>query len=246
VRIDVDRNRHLAELAADERKACLVLANRRLALGFEYRIDQRKLPRRRGFFGENAVAPAKEMQIFSLVADLIERGKAGANVKVDVAEIGMLRHVKANRDGRRIAVADLEIDVAHRRIERVRSGVRDGIVGRHGARRRKRHPPAGAAAVAGTSARKHHHHAHAILKARRVIGQHQDGARGSVAEDAHARPHKDGPREPVSPRWYEDDALAGVAFGFVDRGLDRGAVVGGSIGVSAELLRGEVDRLWVV
>ena len=38
-------------------------------------------------------------------------------MEIHVAEIGVLRDMKADGDRRRIAVADFEIDVAHRRIE---------------------------------------------------------------------------------------------------------------------------------
>ena len=57
------------------------------------------------------------MQILGLVADLGQRGEAGTDMEIHVAEIGMLRDVEADRHRGRVAVADLEIDVAHRRVE---------------------------------------------------------------------------------------------------------------------------------
>ena len=43
-----------------------------------------------------------------------ERREARTNVEVDVAQIGMLRNVKANGDGRGVVVANFEIDIAER------------------------------------------------------------------------------------------------------------------------------------
>ena len=117
------------------------------------RINQRELPCGRSLFRENSVAPAVEVQVLGFVADLVERGEAGAQVKVHVAQKGVLRDMEANRDRRRIAVADLEIDVAHRRIKRVGIGIGDVVVGRHRSRRRKRNAVPGAGAAREVSGR---------------------------------------------------------------------------------------------
>ena len=147
-----------------------------------------------------------------------------------------------------IAVADFEIDVAHRRIERAGIGVGDVVVGRHGARRRKAERAYAGAVTpgAGTRAGEHHHDAHALLKARRVVRQHEDGARCAIAEDSHARPDIDGAREPVTARGDEHDAFAGVVVGLVDRRLDGGAVVGFSIGVDSKLLGAQINGLGII
>ena len=75
LRIDVDGDRHIAKRVADQGEADLMLADRRFALAFEDRIDQRELPGRRSLLGEDAVAAAVEMQVLGLVADLVSAAR---------------------------------------------------------------------------------------------------------------------------------------------------------------------------
>ncbi len=117
------------------------------------------------------------MQILGLVADLGERGQAGADMEIHVAEIGVLGDVEADGDRRRVAVADLEIDVAHGRIEcawnrRRRCASLGGTLpgGGNGTRM-----PVRGVCAAGTRAGEHHHDAHAFLKTRRVVRQQEHG-----------------------------------------------------------------------
>ncbi len=212
--IDVDGRRRVAEAVADEREADLVLADGGFALAVEDGVNERELPGGRGFFGEDAVAAAVEAQIFGLVADLVERGEARAHVEVHVAEIGVLRDVKADGDGGRIAGADLEVDVAHRRVERVGIGVGDGVIWRHGSGRRK-----GNTARRMAKSAEDDHDAHALLKSGRVVAENEDGARGAIAEDAHPGPDVERSRDAVTARGDEDDAFA-VILRFVDGRLD--------------------------
>src|ERR1700722_4405204 len=114
-----------------------MFADRRLALAVEGRINQRELPGRGRLLGEDAIATAEEVQILGFVADLCQRGKSRTDVKIDVAEIRMLRDMEANGNCGRIALADFKIDVAYRRIERIRIGVRNGLIWRHASRWRK-------------------------------------------------------------------------------------------------------------
>ena len=58
-------------------------------------------------------------------------------MEIHVAEIGVLGDVEADATAAGIAIADLEIDVAHGRIECAGIGVGDVGIGRHGVRRRK-------------------------------------------------------------------------------------------------------------
>ncbi len=139
VRIDVDRHGHVTERVPDEREAGHVLANRGVALAVEHRVQQRELPERRRVVGEDAVTAAVEMQVFRFVADLGERGEARADVEIHVTQVAVLGDMETDRDGGRVAVADLEVDIAHGRIERARSGVGNGVVRGNAAGRRKRH-----------------------------------------------------------------------------------------------------------
>ena len=71
-----------------------MLADGGLALPVEDGIDQRELPVRRRVLGQDAVAAAAEMQVLHFVADLGQRGEAGSDVEVHVAEEAVLRDVE--------------------------------------------------------------------------------------------------------------------------------------------------------
>jgi hypothetical protein len=88
--------------------------------------------------------------------------------EVDVAQDAVLRDMEADRDRGGVAVADLEVDVRHRRVERrlVRAG--DRVVRGHQAGRRERHArrtPLATRAAAGARVREVDHHAEPGLEA---------------------------------------------------------------------------------
>ncbi len=248
VRVDIDADRNITERVANEGQARLVLADGRFALAFEQRIDECELPGRRRLVGEDAVTSTVELQVLRVVSDLGERGQARAGVEVHVAQVRMLRRMKADADGRRVAVADLEIDIAHRGVKGSRIRVRDRVIRRHAAHGRKRNAEA-AAASAGEAARpctgEHHHDSDAFLEARRIGREHEYGPRRAEPENAHAWPDVDSPGQPVATGGYEEDAFADVVFGLVDGRLNGSAVVGLSIAFRAELRGGKVDGLGV-
>src|SRR5271168_4299773 len=159
------------------------------------------------------------MQVFRFVADLVERGQPGADMKVHVSEECVLRDMEANGDGRGIAFADLEVDVAHRRIKRSGIGVGNGVIWRNAARRREWNAARYAIRIACARTREHDHDAHTFLKAGRVVGEHENRARGSIAKHAYAGPYIDSVREPIPAGGKKDDALAHVVLSLVDRGL---------------------------
>ena len=167
-------------------------------------------------------------------------------MKIHVAEIGVLSDMKADGDGRRVACADLEIDVAHCRIERVFVCVGHIVVRRHAAWGRKRDAAAGAKYGGWTCACKHDHVAHPSLKTGSVVAKQEDWARVAIADETHARPEIDGAREPVAARVHKHNSLANAAFCFVNGRLNRRGVIGDSVAVYAKFLRGEIDRLGIV
>jgi hypothetical protein len=111
-----------------------VLADRRVALAVEGRVDQGELPGRRGLLGDDAVAAAVEVDVLHDVAGLVDAGEGRAQAEVHVAEEGVLGHAEPHRRRGRIAVADLDVDIAHRRIEGAGIGVAH-LVGRRDHRR---------------------------------------------------------------------------------------------------------------
>ena len=117
----------MADGVVDQRQLSFVLANGGLALAVEGGIEERELPGGRGFFGEEAVAAAFDMQVLGFIACLVNGGEAGADVEVDVGEERVLGNVKTDGDSGGIAVADFEIDVADGGVEGVGVGVGDVI-----------------------------------------------------------------------------------------------------------------------
>ncbi len=152
-----------------------MLADGGLALTLEHGIDQGELPGGRSLFGQNAVTSTIEVEILGLIADLVQRGETGAGMEVHVAEKSVLRGVEADRDRGGVAVADLEIDVAHGRIEGTGIGVGDLAIRRHAAGWGKRHAEARCQSTARTRAGEHDHHADTFLKTRRVGREHEHG-----------------------------------------------------------------------
>ena len=190
MRVDVDGCWQIAERIADKSDAGLMFANGRLALAVKDRIEQSELPRRRCLVGKDAIASAVEVQVFRFISNFGQGGEARSDAEVHVAEISMLRHVKAYTNGGRVAVADLEIDIAHGRIERPGIGVGDGVIGRHAIGRWKGNAAAAwSRALARPRTGEDDHHAHALLKPRRIVSQQEDGPGSAIAEQAHARPY---------------------------------------------------------
>ncbi len=151
MRIDVDGLRHIAETVVVEGEASFVLADGGLALSFKGGIEQRELPAGRRLDGHDAVVAAVEMEIFGFVADVLERGKAGLDMEVHVGEEAVLRNVEADGDRGGVAVAEVEIDVAHGGVEGAGVGIDNFVGKRHRAfkGRAERHWWASASASGG-------------------------------------------------------------------------------------------------
>ena len=128
-------------------------------------------------------------------------------------------------DRARVPVADLDVDVAHRRVEGPGSGV-----GRTAA--------AGPPVAPGPRAREEHHLVFGVpvLVAGRVGRQHEHRALRAVPDQPDRRPHVDGLRQPVPALGDEDDALADGFLHPVDRLLDGLGIVGDAVALRAERL----------
>ena len=227
--VDLDPDRHVADAGVDQRQPGLVLADRCIALPVERRIEQRVLPRGRGLFGEDTVATAEEPQVLADVADLVDAGEPRADMEVDMAEIRVLRQVEAHRGRGGVAVADLEIDVAHRRIEGAGVRIADRRIERHAGLRRHRDLRRCSAAI-GTRAGEEQHVRHAGLEAGGRRTEHDHRPRLADPEQPDARPDEDRPRYPVAAGGEEYDPLAalGTRRG-IDRTLERRGIVGHAV-----------------
>ena len=191
-------DRHVAETDIHQGQRGFMLADRRFALAFELAVEQGELPGGRGLLRQDAVAAAEEAQILGLVGDLVQARQARADVEIHVAEIIVLRAMEADADRACIALADLEIDVAHRRIEGAGIGVGDLGIGRHAAGRREGHAERRGVRAAswrwrpGRKPAKITMSADALGEARRVVAQHEHRAVRAPADHPHRRPDIDG------------------------------------------------------
>src|SRR5437763_11399847 len=142
-----------------------------------------------------------------------------------MGEKGVLRYVKADSHRSGIAIANLEVDVAHCRIKCVGVSVGDVGIGRHCARRRKGDWTAGTGGLAGPAASEHYHDSHTLLEARCMGRQHEDWTRRAVSDEPHAGPDVDRARERVTACGNKDNALSPCACRLVDRGLKSSRTV---------------------
>ena len=166
----------------------------------------------------DAVLAAVEMEVFDLVADVLQSRPGRAEAEIHVGEIAVLGDMEADADGGGIAGADLDVDIAHRAVERAGAAVRRGAAARPRVRRRKtactcRFPP-------GTG---------------RVLGQGQDRPAVAVADQADAGPDVDGLREAVGPLRDEQDAGPGAGRDLVDGLLQGGGIVRNSVATDREV-----------
>ena len=122
----------LLKVVVDQGEAGFVLENCGAALAVKGGIEQCELPAGGGAAGDDGVLAAVEVEVLGLVADVFERGHAGADVEVHVGEEAVLRDVKANADGAGIAFAEIEVDVADGGVEGAGVGVDDSDGGRDG------------------------------------------------------------------------------------------------------------------
>jgi hypothetical protein len=136
-----------------------------------------------------------------------------------VTQVGVLGDMEPDCDGGRVALADFEVDVAHRRVKRTGVGVGNVVVRRNGTGRWKCDGAASARALVAREAGEHDHDAHALLETWRIRRKQEDGTGSTVADEADARPDVDGAHERVAAGGDEDDAFALCAGGLVDGGL---------------------------
>src|ERR1017187_3012877 len=116
--LDLDCCGHILEAVVHQREPCLMFLDRCFTLTLERGIEQSELPSRGRPASYDSILPTIKVQVFSLVANVVKSGHAGADVEVHVCEKAMLSNVKANTDRARIAFPDCEIHIAHRRIKR--------------------------------------------------------------------------------------------------------------------------------
>ena len=158
--------------------------------------------------------PFVEMEIVGEISAVVNAGEAGAEAKIDVREIAVLREARADADGAGIAVADFDVDVRHRGVEGAGRGVARRFV-----------------ILRATAGEEDHvlRMVFVAIEAGRVRCEDEDGARGAVADEADAGPDVDGVGEAVAAGGDEDDALVVGFLDGVDGSLDGVGVVGEAV-----------------
>ncbi len=235
--VDFDANRYIAQCYVDQRQAGLMFANRRARLALEARIQHGELPGRRGLLGHDAIASAQEAQVLDEVAGLVDAGKSASETEIHVAEVGMLRNPEADRGRRRVAGPDLDVDVAHHRIERAGIRVRDLRIEGHVRRRRKWYPRfAGARPrahrIAKSGTREDHHAADTALEARGVAAQDQDRTLRADTVQPHTGCDEQRVADPIAPGRQEDHATRRVFRRRIQPVLDRIRVIGAPVALA--------------
>ena len=119
-RIDRDGGGNVPEHRVNQRKAGLVFFDRGHRLAFKRGVHQRELPAWRRLPRDDSVLPAIEVKVFGFVAPVMNAAQAGADPKIHVRQIRVLGIAGAHANRARVAVLNLQVDIAHRRIERAR------------------------------------------------------------------------------------------------------------------------------
>ena len=154
--------------------------------------------------------------------------------------------------GGRVVLADLNVHIAHRRIECAGVGIRNRCVRRHRAFNRL-----GGSACCKVDARpgpgprprptagKQKHVSQALLVSWRVVPKHKHRTRSAISDDAHRGPHVNRARDPISSRRNEKNSLAMLRRS-VNRCLEHFAVIGHAIAMHGEVFVSEINGLRVL
>ena len=114
----------------DKGESSFIFADRGLPLAVKGGVDEGELPGGRGLARQDAVLATVEVKILGLVRDLMDSREPEPMEKSMWLRKECWAAVEANGDRARVARADLEIDIADRRIESAGVGV--GNIGRMG------------------------------------------------------------------------------------------------------------------
>jgi len=149
-----------------------------------------------------------DMNVARLIADHFERRFGGAEFEICVRDEAVLRHVEADGDSGRVAVPQLEIDVAETAVERELAGVRDGLTCWRTLVCVPQHVVIGPA-----------------LESVRVCRQNENGATCAIADEANAGPNVDGMLDWVASFFDEDNPVMCRLLQVIDCGLEGGALI---------------------
>src|ERR1041384_2146536 len=107
----------------DQGESSLVLADSCQFLTLEGGVHESELPARRWLPRQDSVLPPDKTDVFGFVPAIVNAGQSGPDPELHVGEIAVLCVSCPHADRTAIALSDLQIDVAHRRVKRPRRGV---------------------------------------------------------------------------------------------------------------------------
>ncbi len=236
--VDGDGGGDVAEMRPYQRDAGRGLADGRLALALEIQVDRRELPAWRWHASPDAIAASEKAHILHHIAGVMDAGQTASGAKVHVRQETVLRIGAPHADGARIALADLNIHVAHGGVECAGSGIR-----RAGGR-------GGSACGTGGSAPPGEKHDVVfflgILKSWCAGRQHQDRAAPAPADHPYAGPDVDGAGDLIPSLSQKNDALAGCFLNPVDGFLDCFGVIGRPVAGRPAFARGKIHGAGIV
>src|SRR5215472_6104033 len=243
--IDRYRLRNLAKSVVNQRQSRFMLLDRCLTLSLEARIDQRELPSRRRPLRHNPILPAVKVEVLALIANVLQGCQPRSDPEIHMGQITVLRRMKPYRDRGGIPFANLEILVAHRRIERSGIGIGYRWVGGDRSHNRLWWPAGGKIEpriLARFSSGKEKHVTQSLLIAWRIIRQHKHRSSLPISDHPDRRPHINRSRHPVSPRGHKHNSFAMLRRP-VDRRLNGRAVVAQPVAVHRKAVRRQINCL---
>ena len=197
--------------------------NGRFALPVKAGIHQKELPDRRSPLGYDSVLAAENMDVESLVPDILHCRAGGSDVEIHMLQRTVLGDMKAYGDGRRISLLELKIDVAHPAVKRELRAIAER------------------SALLRTIVRKMDHVFAAFLKPRRILSQHKNRPFLAIPDQPDPLPYEDCFFQAIAPFGNEDHTAARRFLHAIDSQLQRTCVVAGSVGVHAKLILCQID-----
>ncbi len=223
--IDLDPDRRVAKHDVDHGQAHFMLADGSIALPLEAGVEQGELPGGRGLLGDDAIAAAVKVDVLDDVAGLVDTGEGRTQAEVHVAEKGVLGHTEAHPGSGGIAFADLDVEIAHGRVERAGIGIAYDLVARHHRGHRHGHIAHRVLIVSGED----DHGRDTLLEARRAGGEKDGRTLLPYAIDPDPCWNHQRAGDPVSAGRQEHHAVPARVASLVERFLDCSRIVGAPV-----------------
>src|SRR5882724_11873830 len=208
-RLDGDRAGHVHETWTDKCESGGALTDGCDALSFERGVNGCELPTRRRRLCPNSVIAAIEVYIFHDVASVVHARETSSDVKVHVREERVLSVPSAHTDSTSVTVTDLDVQIAHRGVER--AGTR--VTWRAGTTRTRIDAWCCCRCTARSCTRARAGEEDHVLflglvgVARRVLAKHEHRPPRTKSDHSNSSPYIHCSRQPVTTRRHEDNAF---------------------------------------